>query len=131
MFWIALLTDLACGLGAVPFAFTKKLSPRAQGWAYAFSGGMMTSAAVFSLAAQGLEHGGPAWEIVIGLLVGAAFFWWTARALHDKEWTIEDLGVEDSRKSVLLILTMTIHSIPEGLAIGVGYATGQIGRAHV
>jgi zinc transporter ZupT len=126
VFWVALLTDLACGLGAVPFAFTKQLSHRWQGLSYAFAGGMMISAATFSLAAQGIEHGGAAWEIVVGLLAGAAFFWWTSDRLHNKEWTIEDLSVEDSRKSVLLILTMTVHSIPEGLAIGVGYATGQL-----
>ena len=123
---MALLTDLACGLGAVPFAFTKVMSNRWQGLSYAFAGGMMVSAATFSLAAQGIEHGGAAWEIVLGLLGGAAFFWWTATLLDKKDWTIGDLSVADSRKSVLLILTMTIHSIPEGLAIGVGYATGQL-----
>jgi len=126
VFWVALLTDLACGLGAVPFAFTKVMSSRWQGLSYAFAGGMMVSAATFSLAAQGIEHGGAAWEIVLGLLGGAAFFWWTATLLDKKDWTIGDLSVADSRKSVLLILTMTIHSIPEGLAIGVGYATGQL-----
>jgi zinc transporter, ZIP family len=126
VFWVAVATDFACGLGAVPFAFTKQLSARWQGLSYAFAGGMMISAAVFSLAAQGMEHGAAAWQIVVGLLAGAVFFWWTAEHLNDNQWKIENLSVEDSRKSVLLIVTMTIHSIPEGLAIGVGYATGEL-----
>jgi zinc transporter, ZIP family len=126
VFLVAVVTDLACGLGAVPFAFTKQMSARWQGLSYAFAGGMMISAATFSLAAQGMERGAAAWQIVIGLLAGAAFFWWTAERLGDNKWQIGDLSVEESRKSVLLIVTMTIHSIPEGLAIGVGYATGEL-----
>ncbi len=125
VFWVALLTDLACGLGALPFAFTKKLSARWQGLAYAVAGGMMVSASVFSLAEQGLRRG-KAWEIVAGMLLGAAFFWWTAKRLEGNIWTIDHLSAEDSRKAIVLILTMTVHSIPEGVAIGVGYATGEL-----
>jgi len=32
----------------------------------------------------------------------------------------------DSRKSILVIATMFVHSVPEGIAIGVGYATGEV-----
>ena len=125
VFWVALATDLACGLGAIPFAFTKKLSERWQGLAYSVAGGMMVSASVFSLAEQGLRRG-RAWEIVIGMLFGAAFFWWTSRRLESNTWTIDKLSAEDSRKAIVLILAMTVHSIPEGVAIGVGYATGEL-----
>ena len=59
VFIAAALTDLATGLGAVPFWFVPTLTRRWQGIAYAVAGGMMISAAVFSLAEQGLGRGRP------------------------------------------------------------------------
>ncbi len=125
VFWVALGTDLATGLGALPFFFVRKLSERWQGLAYAIAGGMMVSAAVFGLAKQGLGRGA-AWETVAGLLAGAAFYSVTAQALARREWRIENLSAHDSRQSALMLATMFVHSIPEGIAIGVGYATGQL-----
>lgn len=125
VFWAALLTDLATGLGAVPFFFVRTLTPRWQGLSYAVAGGMMISAAVFSLAEQGIGRG-KSWETIVGMLAGSIFYWWTAGIVKDKRWSIGNLNVEDSRQGVLMLTTMFIHSIPEGIAIGVGYATGEI-----
>lgn len=125
VFWVALATDLATGLGAIPFFFVRKFSVRWQGIAYSVAGGMMISAAVFSLAEQGLGRG-PVWQTVLGLLAGSAFYWWSARLVSRYEWKIEHLDAKDSRQSVLMLSTMFVHSIPEGIAVGVGYATGQI-----
>ena len=125
VFWVALATDLATGLGAVPFFFVRKLSDRWQGLSYAIAGGMMISAAVFSLAEQGLGRGAT-WITVLGLLAGSAFYAFTARLLSRRDWSIERLNAQDSRQSVLMLATMFVHSIPEGIAIGVGYATGQV-----
>lgn len=125
VFWVALATCLATGLGALPFFVVRTFAGRWQGVAYAVSGGMMISAAVFSLAEQGLGRGA-AWETVLGLLAGSGFYWWSARLVVGHEWKIESLSVHDSRQSVLMLSTMFVHSIPEGIAVGVGYATGQV-----
>ena len=125
VFWVALITDLATGLGAVPFAFSRTLSRRWEGISCAIAGGMMISASVFSLAEQGLRRGS-VWGIVVGMLAGAAFFWLTAKRLENNDWKIENLSAQDSRQAVLVVSTMFVHSIPEGLAIGVGYATGDL-----
>lgn len=125
VFWAAVATALATGIGAVPFAFMKRLSQRWQGMTAAAAGGMMISASVFALAEQALRRGAP-WEVALGMLVGAAFFAWTARLVGDQDIRIAGLAEEESRKAVLIILAMFIHSIPEGVAIGVGYATGEI-----
>ena len=124
VFWVAVVTDLATGLGALPFFFVRTLSRPWAGFSFAAAGGMMVSAAVFSLAEQGLGHG-PVWHTVAGMLAGSFFYWWSARLLARKDWKIENLSASDSRKSVLMLSTMFVHSIPEGIAIGVGYATGQ------
>jgi zinc transporter ZupT len=124
VFWVAVITDLATGLGAIPFFFVRTLSQRWQGIAYAVAGGMMVSAAVFSLAEQGLGRG-RVWELVGGMLAGSAFYWFSAKRIKERHWSIENLSVADSRQAVLMLSTMFVHSIPEGVAIGVGYATGQ------
>lgn len=124
VFLVALVTDLATGLGAIPFAFVRDLSRRWQGLAYAAAGGMMVSASVFALSEQGLRRGA-AWEIVVGLLAGSFFYWWTARKVHTNNFTFGELNSKDSRQAILILITMFVHSIPEGVAIGVGYATGE------
>ncbi len=124
VFIVALATDLATGLGAIPFAFVRDLSRRWQGLAYAAAGGMMVSASVFALSEQGLRRGA-AWEIVLGLLAGSLFYWWTARKVHQNHFQLGDLNSKDSRQALLMLVTMFVHSIPEGIAIGVGYATGE------
>jgi zinc transporter ZupT len=123
--WVATLTDLATGLGALPFAFVPRLSDRWQGRASALAGGMMLSASVFTLADRGLRAGSE-WSIIAGMLAGAAFFAWTARLLESHAFRIHDLSVQDSRRAALIIVAMAIHSFPEGIAIGVGYATGEL-----
>jgi ZIP family zinc transporter len=125
VFWIALFTDFATGLGALPFAFSRTLSRRWEGISCSIAGGMMISASVFSLAEQGLRRGS-VWAIVAGMLAGAAFFWFTSRMLVGNDWKIENLSAKDSRQAVLIVATMFVHSIPEGIAIGVGYATGDL-----
>lgn len=126
VFWVAVATDLATGLGALPFAFVRKLSERWQGIAAAVAGGMMISASVFTLAEQALRRGS-VWGVIAGLLAGAAFFNATARLVDRYDhWHIADLSTADSRQAVLMIATLFIHSIPEGVAIGVGYATGEL-----
>ena len=80
VFWVAVVTDLATGVGALPFFFVRSFARRWQGIAYAVAGGMMISAAVFSLAEQGLGRG-RVWELVGGLLAGSAFYWATARRI--------------------------------------------------
>ena len=125
VFWVALMTDLATGLGALPFFFFRRFPVRWQGFSYAVAGGMMVSAAVFSLAEQGLGRG-RAWETIAGMLAGSGFYWLTARWVKDREWSFGNLSARQSRQSFLVLTAMFVHSIPEGVAIGVGYATGQI-----
>lgn len=125
VFWAALATDFATGLGALPLACVRETSARWHGFAAAAAGGMMISASVFALADKAL-HRGNALEVVAGMLAGALFFAVSSRLLADSHWRVGSLSESDSRQSVLLIATMFVHSIPEGVAIGVGYATGEL-----
>jgi ZIP family zinc transporter len=125
VFWVALFTALATGLGALPVLFLRNTEPRWRGIAAATASGMMLSASVFALADEALSRGA-ALEVVAGMLAGALFFSWTANFIDEKGWTLQGLNQENSRQTLLLLLTLFVHSIPEGAAIGVGYATGEI-----
>lgn len=122
---VAVLSDLATGLGALPFVFVRTMSKRWEGVANAVAGGMMISVSVFTLSDQGLRRGS-ALVVVAGMLVGAAFFFWTARLIDRKNWHIAKLSEADSRQGLLMVSTLFVHSIPEGVVIGVGFATGEL-----
>lgn len=120
----ATLSDLATGLGALPFAFKPHMTARWRGIAAAVAGGMMTGASVFSLTVEGLKHG-TAWEVALGLMIGSLFFWSTARYLERHEHKHGGFKMGLSRQGLLTVITMFIHSTAEGFAIGVGFATGD------
>lgn len=125
VFLVALITDVATGLGVAPFVFFDHTSERWPGIATAVASGMMLSASVFALADKALRRGN-ALEVVAGMLAGAWFFAWSARVVAEREWKLGEWSRDRSRQSILVIGTMFVHSIPEGVAIGVGYATGEI-----
>jgi zinc transporter ZupT len=125
VFWVALLTAMATGVGALPLLFIKDTERRWQGIATAAASGMMLSASVFALADEALQRG-RAIDVIAGMLAGAVFFAWSARFVKGRGWKLEGWSDAKSQQAILLLLTLFVHSIPEGLAIGVGYATGEI-----
>lgn len=124
VFLVALAGDFATALGVLPVFFLHRLHARWQGLAGAAAGGMMLSASVFALADQAL-HRASAFTVVAGMLAGALFFAWTARVVSNQHWQLGSWNAAESRQPILLVVTMFVHSAPEGLAIGVGYATGE------
>ena len=125
VFGVAALTAVATGLGALPFLVLKRHDDRRRGISEAVAAGMMLSASVFALADKALRRGNAA-EVVAGMLAGAAFFAVSARLVERRHWRMRGWTENASRQSILLLVTMFVHSIPEGLAIGVGYATGEM-----
>jgi zinc transporter ZupT len=121
---VAIASALATALGVLPVFFLPRVHPRWQGLATAGAGGMMLAASLFALADEALRRGG-AVVVSAGMIGGALFFAAAARYIERKEWRLGDWGVAESRQPILLVLTMFVHSAPEGLAIGVGYATGE------
>ena len=86
LFWTlftGILSALATGLGAIPVHFVKNNSKLVRAFASAVAAGMMISASVFSLAQEGiaLKNKMPhaPYVVMLGLLLGAAFFWLTEK----------------------------------------------------
>ena len=84
VFVLGLATALATGLGALPFAFTRSVSPRIVAWSGALAAGLMLGAS-FGLLQQGIHHG--AWQTIVGANLGVAFILATRYVLGDHEVT--------------------------------------------
>jgi zinc transporter ZupT len=125
VFLVALLTALATGLGVIPLFFIGNTELRWQGVATAAAGGMMLSASVFALADEALQRG-RAVDVIGGMVLGAAFFAYTAKLVEHRGWGLRGFSEGRARQSILLVITLFVHSVPEGMAFGVGYATGEI-----
>ncbi|MGM0555211.1 MAG: ZIP family metal transporter [Myxococcota bacterium] len=126
------VSALATGLGAPLVFMIPKGSERISGFASAAAAGMMISASVFSLAQEGINMQGEVsyatLKVIAGMLIGTAFLWGVVERLGGDEGDGDDSAaprLELSRRSLLLFIALFIHSAPEGIAIGVGFATGD------
>ena len=120
----ASLTVLSNGLGGLPFVFTRKFPPNIARLGWAASGGLMLSASVFNLIYPGLEDGGIV-PVAIGIALGVILMVFTSIWLEGKELDFQGLGDQGSRKILLVLVTLFIHSFPEGIAIGVAFGSGE------
>lgn len=131
LFWTAVtgvLSALATGIGA-PIVFAIKRDSRtARAFASAVAAGMMISASVFSLAQEGMEMQVPYADlkVILGMLLGAAFLWGVVERFEpDEDSDEQPLNLKLSHGSFFVFIALFIHSAPEGVAIGVGFATGE------
>ncbi|MGO4370498.1 ZIP family metal transporter [Paenibacillus sp. MCAF20] len=120
------ISAMATVLGAVPLLFVKSLSERWKDVLIAFTAGIMVSASTFGLMPQALNESGII-PLTIGLMIGII-------ALDLLEKNIPHIDVENERgissfdsKSLLVIIALFIHNIPEGLSTGFSYASENAG----
>jgi ZIP family zinc transporter len=118
----------ACG-AAMVFLF-KEIHRRMLDGMLGFAAGVMIAASFWSLLSPAIEmvraSGGTAWvPPLIGFLAGGFFLWAVDQILPHLHLGFpreEAEGVPTSwRRSVLLVLAITMHNIPEGLAVGVAF----------
>lgn len=109
----------ALGAAAV-FLFKSNIPPRVQKILLGFASGVMLAASVWSLLLPALELSGSWLPVVVGFLVGIGFLLGldqlTAR-LH-----LEPKPGTAGANSFLLVLAVTLHNVPEGMAVGVAFA---------
>ncbi len=122
VFAYGLITALATGLGAVPFAFVSNVSARTVAIANAIASGLMLGAS-FGLVIEGGRIGMV--RTLAGGVLGVVFILIAERALHDRDVHVADLRGAGARRALLLLLVMTMHSFAEGVAVGVSFGGGQ------
>lgn len=129
----SLLAGLATGLGGIPILFTKKISIKLQDVCMGFGAGVMLAATSFSLIIPGLEAAGngvkAAIVMVVGILLGGWFLQFTSRNIPHEHFFIKH-GIDFTRKKIamlwMFIFAITIHNFPEGMAVGVGFGSGDL-----
>jgi ZIP family zinc transporter len=118
----------ALGAGAV--FFFSEVDRRLLDGMLGFAAGVMIAASYWSLLAPAIEMAeespGPTWlPATFGFLLGGAFLWGVDRVLPHLHLGLpleEAEGIPTSlHRSVLLVLAITLHNIPEGLAVGVAF----------
>ena len=121
--------------------FSQRMSERTQDTLFGFGAGVMLAACAFSLILPGLEavrsqgmFGGSGWAAggVIGcaILLGALTLMVMDKMLPHEHFIKgrEGMDVDAARKlqrTWLFVFAIALHNLPEGLAIGVGYASGS------
>lgn len=129
-FIATLFTWFVTALGAAVVFFFKTINRKVLDGMMGFAAGVMISAAFWSLLLPAYKHAtameyNVSSHLVFGFLSGAAFL-----LIFDK--TIPHLHIGFPRKraegpstkwnrSILLVLAITLHNIPEGLAIGIAF----------
>jgi len=123
-------------LGAGTVFFFKTIERRVLDGMLGFAAGVMIAASYWSLLAPAIEMaaegGGPAWvPATVGFLLGGAFLWTVDRILphlHLGYPLQEAEGLKTAwQRSVLLVLAITLHNLPEGLAVGVAFGAVAAG----
>lgn len=140
-----LFTWFVTALGASMVFFFKTINKKVLNAMLGFAAGVMIAASYWSLLAPAIEmsekSGSTPWvPPVIGFLAGGAFLFLVDRLLPHLHMGLsinQAEGIKTSwQRSILLVLAITLHNIPEGLAVGVAFGalmweptTAQLGGA--
>ena len=137
---LVLLTALGVGgatvLGSVLGFFFKKISHRFSDLVLAFAAGVMLCAAITGLILPSLEYesAAPLLITVAGILCGAVFLNILDKLvphLHRLAGVEQEGHPENTaklNKVLLFVMAIAIHNLPEGIAAGVGFGSGN--NAH-
>lgn len=125
-----LMTWALTALGAAMVFFFKEINKSVLNTMLGFAAGVMIAASFWSLLAPAIEMAEdaviPAWMVAaIGFIGGAAFLFLADRLiphmhLNSKEGETEGISTK-LKRSILLVFSITLHNIPEGLAVGVAF----------
>jgi len=123
-------------LGASAVFTTRKMNRNLLDTMLGFAGGVMIAASYWSLLAPAIEmsaeKGVPAWlPAAVGFLLGGIFLKGVDKILPHLHlgFPMEEAeGPKTSlHRSTLLVLAVTLHNIPEGLAVGVAFGAVAAG----
>jgi len=126
----AILPGLATGLGGVALlGFRRDPDERTLDAITGLTAGIMLAAAIFSLLVPSLAEGSLG-EVVVGFVAGVATLAVVdelvphIHARFSEPGHPDDPGAPLQRRAILMLSALTIHNIPEGMAVGLAFAAG-------
>jgi len=139
IFLILLIPFLGTSLGsAMVFFMKKQINRKLEKLLLGFAAGVMIAASVWSLLLPAIdmaeERGGSVWlPAAAGFLLGVGFLLLldsvVSRLYMDSEKQ-EGVGA-DFQKTTMLVLAVTLHNLPEGMAVGIAVAGAMVGNAGI
>lgn len=124
------------GLGALGVFFFKDFSHKLEDGMLSFAAGIMLAASFFSLILPSIEYGEDIFQSrnlavmvsVGGIMSGAVMLLLLHRFLPHEHFISGHEGPMTDRVSQiwLFIIAITLHNFPEGMAVGVGFAGGNV-----
>lgn len=136
--WMALTATLGTwfltALGSALVVFFASPDPKVMNVMLGFAAGVMIAASFWSLLDPAIQRaealGQPGWLIATaGFLLGAAFLWASDKAVtfaRGRQNAVLPFAPGKNR-IFMLILSITLHNIPEGLAVGVAFGALRFG----
>jgi len=137
-FIASLLAGMGSGVGALGVFVFRRISDRMEDLLLSVAAGIMLAASFFSLILPGIEYaeaqvGGRSAAVAIviaGIFIGAWALYVIHRLLPHEHFVSGREGPDTAtlRRIWLFIIAITLHNFPEGMAVGVGFAGGDIGN---
>jgi ZIP family zinc transporter len=125
LLWI-LAAGVATGVGGLALLLMPRPSDYLLDVLLGFTAGVMLAATAFSLLVPALDEGTLA-EVLAGLLAGGIALLLLdvlVPHVHLRFFERGHADVAAGRRAVLLLSALTIHNVPEGMAVGVAFAAG-------
>ena len=120
---LATVTAIATGVGALPFLFVQDIAERRLGAANALAAGLMVAASLVLLW-EGGQRG--LISTILGAALGAVFVWASGKWLDQRDdLDVGALRGANAKKALLIMGVMTVHSLAEGVGVGVSYGGGE------
>jgi ZIP family zinc transporter len=134
----SLLAGLGTGLGALGIFLVRRLSARIEDGLLSAAAGVMLAATFFSLLLPALDRADALTSskvlavgiVAAGLLMGALGLFFVHRLVPHEHFLLGKEGPGSARlqRIWLFIIAITLHNFPEGMAVGVGFAGGDLGN---
>lgn len=124
-------TWLVTALGAATVVFFKSQNQKTLNIMLGFASGVMIAASFWSLLQPAIEKaektaGIPAYLVAtIGFLSGALFMWFSDKVVTFARKNTQSHTNDTTQRIIMLVLSITLHNIPEGLAVGVAFGALQ------
>jgi len=133
MLVVTTAAGVATGFGAIPMLFGARISHRTYDASLGLAGGIMVAASVFGLIIPGSEVGS-LWEVMLGVFIGGLGLLVGTRVIPHthaeyRQWRgigeVDADSIDDKlRRAVLVGAAITLHNAPDGLAMGIAFASG-------
>lgn len=123
---------------AAVFMMRKNISDKMQSILSGFAAGIMIAASIWSLLIPCIDASSTLGRLsfipaLIGFWLGILFLLLLDHVIPHLHWVTDDSEGINSHlsKTAMLVLAVTIHNIPEGMAVGVVFASHLVGESNI